>query len=280
MKCEICHKAEATTVLKGGGEDDERYVCADCARAEEAEKGEDEEGAGEDGVFAPPGAPDAEENGQMRRVLDAMGGILDTVKNSIERHAAEAEDNYRELPRDKKFRDCMFNGYLHLEGLFLFGDLDRVKRALEALDMRLEHPYGDGHESGHIYRVMYRNPVKQAARVFHDMVEQERYARIALIDDDPIVFADTVMRSLGILRNARLLTAGEYADLLSPMKLAAREMLLEGISEREIDALFRRQSQIIKRGRDNAERDIDRAEEANERFARVRLAGRAKEIFG
>ena len=37
MKCELCHKAEATeAILRDGNEDDELYVCAACAKAEKA----------------------------------------------------------------------------------------------------------------------------------------------------------------------------------------------------------------------------------------------------
>ena len=36
MKCEICHKADASEAISrgDGGEDDELYVCAACAKAE------------------------------------------------------------------------------------------------------------------------------------------------------------------------------------------------------------------------------------------------------
>ena len=47
MKCEICNNAEAVKVLKGRGEDDERYVCEACAaKVEESQEREDHEDEG------------------------------------------------------------------------------------------------------------------------------------------------------------------------------------------------------------------------------------------
>ncbi len=286
MKCEICNKAEAVKVLKGRGEDDERYVCAACAEKMAADD-ERDEGDGGFGI-SQDGEEPADGDEAMRKMIDAVGGILDTVKNTIARRMGEGAslDNasFEEIKPGKSMAEFMMNGFLHLEGLFLMGDLEKVKRAMETLDMRLEHPFDGGRDSGHLYRVMYAKDLKDSKKAWEalqDLVDQERYARIALVEDDPLVFADTLARSISVLRSARLLAAGEYVDLLSPLKLATREGFLDGITEREIDSIARRQAKIAaSTDHDPYEEDAVRADNANARFAKVRLNERARRIFG
>lgn len=287
MKCEICNNAEAVKVLKGRGEDDERYVCEACAaKVEESQEREEHEDEGFG--FPREGDGPAEGDEAMRKMIDAVGGILDTVKDTIARHAGKGfefdDAAFEELKPGKSMLECMMNGFLHLEGLFLMGDLDKVKHAMETLDMRLEHPFDRGHDSGHLYRVMYAKDLKDAKKAWaamQDLVDQERYARIALVEEDPLVFADTLARSISVLRSARLLAAGEYVDLLSPLKLASHEGFLDGITEREIDSIVRRQAKIAAAtDHDPYDEDAERADNANARFAKVRLNERARRIFG
>ena len=174
----------------------------------------------------------------------------------------------------------------HLEGLHLIGDLSPVRAALEAVRMTIQGIDADGLRSaGHVFRIWNnatlglpeRKLVRRVMRVFEDLVQQELYARQMLIEDNPRIFEDSVMRALAVLRAARLLSPWELFDLLSPLRLAANMGRLAGISRDEIISLMAAQAKkpdlpppetvADERKRDN--RDAALADRTNKRFARV-----------
>lgn len=175
---------------------------------------------------------------------------------------------------------------LHLEGLHLIGDLSPVRAGLEAVRMTAQGIDADGMRSaGHVFRVWNnatlglpeRKLVRRVMRVLEDLVQQELYARQALVEDSPRVFKDSVMRALAILRAACLLSPWELFDLLSPIRLAANMGYLVGISRDEVVSLMAAQAKkpdlpppetvADERRRDN--RDAALADRINKRFARV-----------
>ena len=130
--------------------------------------------------------------------------------------------------------------------------------------------------------------VTRVAHVFVQLVEQETAARKALVDEQPLLFLDSVERALAILRHARLLSPYEYIDLLSPVRLAAIMGFLDGVTRSQIDEeAMRRQlnrpftqppaTQEEERQRDV--RDADFADRVSAAFAGVRLNDFAKEIL-
>ena len=72
------------------------------------------------------------------------------------------------------------------------------------------------------------------------------------------------------MKNCRLLSPGELFDLLSPMCLAAKEAMLDGIAFSEIKALIRDidlssfEDKLDQEARDEA--DAARADEINRKF--------------
>ena len=176
----------------------------------------------------------------------------------------------------------------HLEGLHLIGDLSPVRAGIEAVRMTIQGIDADGLRSaGHVFRIWNnatlglpeRKLVRRVMRVFEDLVQQELYARQMLIEDNPRIFEDSVMRALAVLRAARLLSPWELFDLLSPLRLAANMGRLAGISRDEIISLMAAQAKkpdlpppetvADERKRDN--RDAALADRTNKRFARVQF---------
>jgi hypothetical protein len=99
----------------------------------------------------------------------------------------------------------------------------------------------------------------------------------------PRVFGDALCRALAILKNCRLLSPGELFDLLSPLRLAALEKMLDGIKFSEIEKiqngvdLTGEEDRLEPQERDR--RDAERADEMNRRFEEVVLNERAEERF-
>ena len=116
-----------------------------------------------------------------------------------------------------------------------------------------------------------------------DLLAQERNARVRLFEEMPRVFGDSLCRSLAVLKNCRLLAPAELFDLLSPLRLAALEKMLDGITLKEIESMMAEIDLSSKEDKvDQVERDrIDglRADAMNSRFEDVVLNERAEEKF-
>ena len=108
----------------------------------------------------------------------------------------------------------------------------------------------------------------------HTLIERERMARKMLREELTRLYMDTTMRSLAILRAAKLMAPDELFHLISPLKLAAYDGILEGIDTDELEELAEgcdmRGYKKMKDEERNAT-DAVRADEMNERFRRVKL---------
>ena len=175
-------------------------------------------------------------------------------------------------------------GGLHLEALHLVGELEPVKRAARALELELVGIDADGVVgAGHVFKLFHGGNAERAGRFMSDLVEQECNARIRLFEEMPRVFCDALCRALAILKNCRLLAPGELFDLLSPMRLAALENMLDGIKLAEIEKLLASvdlsgsEDRMPQDERDRV--DAERADEMNGRFEDVVLNERAEDKF-
>ena len=85
------------------------------------------------------------------------------------------------------------------------------------------------------------------------------------------------------MKNCRLLSPGECFDLLSPLRLAAKERMLDGIRLSEIERrlleidLTNAEDKLEQDERDKV--DAERADVMNKRFENVVLNERAEEKF-
>ena len=103
------------------------------------------------------------------------------------------------------------------------------------------------------------------------------------IKEMPRVFGDSLCRALAVMKNCRLLSPGEFFDLLSPLRLAAREGMLDGMASDEIEKMLLSadlSGAEDKLGQEERDRvDADRADDMNRRFEDVVLNERAEEKF-
>lgn len=277
MKCELCHKADASEALVRDGEtDDELYVCAACAKAEKVRRQRQSQRTRKN-AEAIEGLEEAPQ--VVRDFVEAIKDFVGDIEMSVRevRAMREAEPNLNEIPAARAPAAFRIKGGFHLEGLHLIGEIDAVKRALHALDMDLIGICADGvNDSGHVYRLVYRgNQSERAKRVVQDLLREEKNARTRLRREEPRIFTDAICRALALLKNCRLLSSGEYFDLLSPLRLAAREKLLDGITTTEIERLMNQQDltnsadRLPQPERDQA--DSERADAVNQRFEEVLL---------
>ena len=300
MKCELCQKKDASTAifLTRGGEEQELYVCRECANMERVRRQKKSQRTrkmedlppgvsisvtGVGGGENPPPIIEAIMNAVHGMVagMDPSGKPCEEPQLAAPEAEAEQYSDFAcsHVPSAYRVGDA-----LHLEGLNLIGELPAVHRAMRALKMRLVGTTADGvSDAGHVFRVQYDGSPERAARIVDDILAQERHARIRLCEEMPRVFGDSLCRALAVLKNCRLLSPGELFDLLSPLRLAALEKMLDGVTRREIDRwlaqtdLSSREDKLDPNERDKI--DAERADAMNRRFEDVVLNERAEEKF-
>ena len=216
--------------------------------------------------------------------MDAFHGMVTDLEKAEKEKSSRKAPEYKAFPCTRVEAPYRIGDALHLEGLHLIGELAAVHRAVRALNMRLVGRDADGIvETGHVYVLEYCGSTEQAKRVVKDILVQERNARVRLFEDLPRLFGDSLCRALAILKNCRMLSPGELFDLLSPLRLAAMEDLLEGVTLREINRwlseidLSSSEDELDIDERDAV--DAERADEMNRRFEDVVLNERAEERF-
>jgi protein arginine kinase len=137
---------------------------------------------------------------------------------------------------------------LHLPALKLTGELDKMRRATRDMNLAVRGYYGEGSEAaGEFYQISNQTtlgkPERTLLREFeHDIIPQvinyERQARRALLEKRRRLVEDKVMRALGILRHARLLSPEEAITLLSDVRLGVVTGLVKGVSEQDVNQLI------------------------------------------
>ncbi len=279
MKCEICHKNDAQTALKPEKKgEDELYVCNECAQKETAKRETKRQKRA-----ARRNEPPKELKALVNAVTDLFDGLGKAISQGVEKED-EPRPEMHEIPLDGVDKSLITFGCLHLEGLYIIGEHDAIMRSMAVLDMDIKGIYLQGvGEAGHTYRICYPEGMDEATaqKVFDGLVTQEKNARIRLVTELPLFFGDSVMRSLAILRSCKLLSPAEYFDLLSPLKLAELEGLIQMPGKKRIASMmddfnFRDEEMGVAE-----ENDLDArlASEANRLFAKVKLTRKGEQLF-
>jgi len=127
---------------------------------------------------------------------------------------------------------------IHLPGLILAGEIDKVLNAFRHLQFSVHGMFGD--ESpvrGAIFQISNQTTLgvseAEISEEFLHRIEKivgyERMARNQLVTNDRLGLEDLVQRSYAILSNCRLLTGQEALDRLSDVRLGLALGLLDGM---------------------------------------------------
>lgn len=118
---------------------------------------------------------------------------------------------------------------VHLPGLRMSGDLEKVKRAAADMNIAVRGFYGEGSESaGDFFQISNQTTLGKSERkiieelerdIVPQIVEYERIARRMLMQKRRLSLEDQVYRAMGLLQNARLLATEECMQLLSAVRL-------------------------------------------------------------
>ncbi|MGE5554057.1 MAG: protein arginine kinase [Betaproteobacteria bacterium] len=162
---------------------------------------------------------------------------------------------------------------VHLPALALTNQLPRVVGAAAKLGLVVRGLFGEGTAAaGNIFQVSNQvtlghseeDIVRHLTAVTRQVIEQERAARQALLEQAQLQVDDRVHRAYGILSNARRLDTQEALQLLSDVRLGVDAGLIKKLELRTVNALCVAIRPAILQlivGRELAaeERDVERA---------------------
>lgn len=137
---------------------------------------------------------------------------------------------------------------LHLPGLKISGELEKVRRAAHDMGLAVRGFYGEGSESpGEFYQLSNQTTLGKSDDMLlremeHEIIPRvvgyERTARKGLINNQREQLEDQVWRALGTLRHARMMKTEESMQLLSTVRLGVITGLIQGVSLEQVHALL------------------------------------------
>ncbi|GHU68468.1 protein-arginine kinase [Clostridia bacterium] len=119
---------------------------------------------------------------------------------------------------------------LHLPALTWSGEMGKVTQAVSKLGMTLRGLYGEGTEAqGDLYQLSNQVTLGHTEQEILDdmrsaasqMMDWERKVRVALHAGDKIALEDRLMRALGVMERARKISAKEFMQRWSCLRLGA-----------------------------------------------------------
>lgn len=128
---------------------------------------------------------------------------------------------------------------LHLPALGMTGYIKSILEACGKIGIAVRGIYGENSEaSGNMFQISNQVTLGQTEEeiianvknVASQIIEQEKMLRKELYNQNPYRFEDRIHRSLGLLSNARIMTAEESYKLLSDVRLGVDMGIIGGIN--------------------------------------------------
>ena len=136
---------------------------------------------------------------------------------------------------------------LHLPALVQTKQIDKVFRALQKINLAVRGLYGEGTQaSGDFYQVSNQQTLGKSEleliRILTDVVPQviqyERHARNALMNERRQHLHDQVSRAYGVLKTAQTISSDETMLLLSSVRMGINLGLIDDLAIATVNELF------------------------------------------
>jgi protein arginine kinase len=169
---------------------------------------------------------------------------------------------------------------LHLPALVMTRQINRVLAAISKLSFTTRGLYGEGTQAtGNFFQVSNQvslghsenEIIENINGLIRQIIEQENQTREAMLSRNRAMLEDRVNRSLGILKNAHIISSQETIELLSMVRLGCDLGIVKDIDRRRINELFliiqpAHLQKIENKKLSSQERDVQRAELIRERL--------------
>lgn len=172
---------------------------------------------------------------------------LDTELESKANYAFDSNLGYLTACATNLGTGIRVSAMLHLPGLALRDSISQTIQAVGKLGLAVRGLYGEGSEAlGNIFQISNqrtlgeteREIIEKLNKVLAQIIEQEKNARLMLLEKKPKSLCNQIGRAYGILSNAYTIASKEALNLLSLIRLGID---LEFISESyrtTVDELF------------------------------------------
>jgi protein arginine kinase len=136
---------------------------------------------------------------------------------------------------------------LHLPAITMSGYLKGILEACSKIGVAVRGLYGENTEAlGNMFQVSNQVTLGQTEEeivyniknITKQIINQERALRDDLYKQNTFMFEDKIFRSLGILKNARVLTSEESHKLLSDVRLGIDMEIIKDIDIKTINELM------------------------------------------
>lgn len=136
---------------------------------------------------------------------------------------------------------------LHLPALVMTKQINKVLAAISKLSFASRGFYGEGTQaSGNFYQISNQlslghseeDIIQNINGLIRQVIEQEEQARQALLMQNRTMLEDKIFRSLGILRNAHIISSQETVELLSMVRLGIDLDIVKNIDRKTMNELF------------------------------------------
>lgn len=183
----------------------------------------------------------------LTEALEAIDAVDDALEAGLD-YAFHPRFGYLTCCPTNVGTGVRFSVMLHLPGLKLTGELDKVKRAAEDMSLAVRGFYGEGSDAaGDFYQISNQATLGKTEIVLLHEIEQEivprvidyeRHARKTLLTRRRAMVDDKVHRALGALRHARLVSTEEAMELLSLVRLGVVTGLVDDVEQETVNRLM------------------------------------------
>jgi len=136
---------------------------------------------------------------------------------------------------------------LHLPALVMTKQINKVLAAISKLSFTTRGFYGEGTQAiGNFYQISNQvslghsegDIIANINGLIRQVIEQEEQARQALLVQNQPMLEDKIFRSLGILKNAHIISSQETVDLLSMVRLGIDVGIIKDVGRKTVNELF------------------------------------------
>jgi len=136
---------------------------------------------------------------------------------------------------------------LHLPALVMTGYINHIIQNVLQLGLTARGMYGENSQAlGNMFQISNQKTMGQTEEslvnnvnnVAGQIIQQEKNLRQQMYLQNKHKFEDKVMRALGLLENARVITSDESLKLLSDVRLGVDMGLIQNVSKNQLNDLF------------------------------------------
>lgn len=214
----------------------------------------------------------------LDRCFEEANRVDDLIEESVE-YAFDTRIGYLTCCPTNAGTGMRASVMVHLPALTLSGTVNQVIDSLAQLGMTVRGIFGEGSKAvGNLYQISNQltlgaaeeDILEKFKQIIEEVIEKEREMRKRLLEAQKYKLEDRLMRSLGILKYAVVLTSDEAMKRLSDVRMGVELGLIQNLTLETINGILYEvlPANIMQKYNlsDPTERDLKRAEIVRERM--------------